>query len=123
ARATDVWKSRTFERSEASVSTFTRNPPVLPLSGSVGKLGAPTIFTLTSAHSPSARSPTLSAPPSFERENSTRPERVLWPFLDPEMYALRPYLSTAGVPSSTRRRISWAGLYDVGTCVQPVAGA
>src|SRR4051794_10034560 len=35
------------------------------------------------------------------------------------MYALRPYLSTPA--SRTRRRISFAGLYDVGTFVQPVA--
>ena len=65
ARVTEVWKRRTCERSEASRSTLTRNAAVLP------SRAPPMTLTLTSAHSPSRRSPTLSAPFSVG-ENSTR---------------------------------------------------
>ena len=65
ARVTDVWNSRTCERSEASRSTLTSMAPVLPFSA------PPWIVTLTSAHSPSRRSPTASSP-SLVGENRTR---------------------------------------------------
>src|SRR4051812_11125426 len=64
ARVTDVWNRRTCDRSGESRSTLTRYEPVLPSSGSgcAGGAGLLSIVTLTSAHSPSLRSPTASAP-------------------------------------------------------------
>ena len=64
ARLTDVWKSRTRDRSPVSSSTLTSMPAVSPADG------PPTIFTLTSAHSPLRRMPTESAA-LFVREKST----------------------------------------------------
>ncbi len=65
ARVTEVWKSRTLDRSGASVSTFRSIPAVRP------SLGPPAIFTFTSAQPPRASSATA-ALPSFVAENSTR---------------------------------------------------
>ena len=64
ARLTDVWKSRTRDRSPVSSSTLTSMPAVRPAE-------APSaIFTLTSAHSPFLSVPTASAA-LFVREKST----------------------------------------------------
>ena len=64
ARLTDVWKSRTRERSGVSSSTLTSIPAVNPAE-------APSaIFTLTSAHSPFFSVPTASAA-LFVLEKST----------------------------------------------------
>ncbi len=55
ARLTEVWKSRTRDRSPVSSSTLTSMPAVLP------SRAPPLIFTFTSAHWPLRRVPTLSA--------------------------------------------------------------
>ena len=66
ARVTEVWNSRTCERSGVSRSTLTSTPAVLPSSGS-----PPLILTLTSAHWPSRRSATLAAAVLRRREQHT----------------------------------------------------
>ena len=66
ARATEVWKSRTFERSRESSSTLTANPAVFPANA------PPSIVTLTSAHWPRRRVATAPDPflPGAKRTRS-----------------------------------------------------
>ena len=65
ARVTEVWKRRTRERLAFSSSTLTSIPAVRPFRA------PPTIFTLTSPHSPRRSVATRSAP-FFVGEKRTR---------------------------------------------------
>ena len=68
ARVTDVWNSRTWERSAVSRSTLIASPRSCRSAGRSSSV--PLMVTLMSAHWPSFRLATLSLP-SFVNENST----------------------------------------------------
>ena len=90
--------------------------------GGQARRGAPpTILTLTSAHWPLPRVADGIVAVLGRREQDpvvVGSGRRSW---SRRCRRSSPYLSTP--KSSTRRRISWAGLYEAGTSVQPAAGA